>query len=120
MAKQIGVQAGQQYVKVHSTRNPPPVWEVMSIYSGVGSIAHAGLMKLEDPLDRKTVSVSALLDKTYYRLLRDVGADPVEQDTSRVAMKTKAEPMLPASKPASVLSGLLRRRAAANAAIQIH
>ena len=74
MAKQIGVRAGQQYVKVHSTRNPPPVWEVMSIYSGVGSIAHAGLMNLDDPLHKKTVSFSALLDKTHYRLVRDVGA----------------------------------------------
>ncbi len=112
MAKQIGVQVGQQYVKVHSTRNPPPVWEVNSIYSDVSSIAHAGLMNLEDPLDRKTVSFSALLDETHFRLLKDVGADPVEQDTSRGAMKTKAEHMLPSSKPASVFSGLLRRATA--------
>ncbi len=117
MAKQIGVRAGQQYVKVHSTRNPPPVWEVMSIYSGVGNIAHAGLMNPADPLDRKTVSFSALLDKTHFRLVRDVGADPVEQDTSKGAMKTKAEPMLPSSKPASVLSGLLRRRATARSPV---
>ncbi len=68
-------------MKVHDTRNPPPVWEVMSIYSGVGSIAHAGLMNPADPLERKTVSFPALLDNTHYRLLRDVGADPVEQDT---------------------------------------
>ena len=111
MAKQIGVQVGQQYVKVHSTRNPPPVWEVMSIYSGVGSIAHAGLMNPADPLDRKTVSFSALLDEKHFRLLKDVGAGPVEQGTRRGAMKAKAEPMLPSSKPASVFSGLLRRRA---------
>ena len=113
MAKQIGVQAGQQYVKVDSTQNPPPVWEVMSIYSGVGSIAHAGLMNPEVPMDRKTVSFSALLDEKHYRLLRDVGADPVEQGTRRAAMKTKAEPMLPSSKPAGVFSGFLRRRATA-------
>ncbi len=113
MAKQTGVQAGQQYVKVHSTRNPPPVWEVMSIYSSVGSIAHAGLMNPEVPMDRKTVSFSALLDEKHYRLLRDVGADPVEQGTRRAAMKTTAEPMLPSSKPASVFSGFLRRRATA-------
>ncbi len=74
MAKQIGVQVGQQYVKVHSTRNPPPVWEVMSIYSGVIGIAHAGLMKLDDPLHKKTVSFSTLLDKTHYRLVSDVDA----------------------------------------------
>ncbi len=113
MAKQIGVQAGQQYVKVESTLNPPPVWEVMSIYSGIGSIAHAGLMNSEDPLDRKTVSFSALLDEKHFRLLKDVGAGPVEQGTRRGAMKAKAEPMLPSSKPASVLSGFLRRRATA-------
>ncbi len=113
MAKQISVRAGQQYVKVHSTRNPPPVWEVRSIHPGVIGIAHAGLMNPADPLDRKTVSFSALLDKTHYLLVSDVGADPVEQDTSRGAMKTKAEHMLPSSKPASVFSGLLRRRATA-------
>ena len=113
MAKQISVRAGQQYVKVESTRSTPPVWEVMSIYSGVGSIAHAGLMNPADPLDRKTVSFSALLDEKHYRLLTDVGADPVEQDISRGAMQTKAEPMLPSSKPASVFAGLLRRRATA-------
>ncbi len=113
MAKQISVRVGQQYVKVHSTRNPPPVWEVMSIYSGVGSIAHAGLMNPADPLDRKTVSFSALLDEKHYRLMSDVGADSVKQDTSRGAIQTKAEPMLPSSKPASGFSGLLRRRATA-------
>ncbi len=74
MAKQISVRAGQRYVKVHSTRNPPPVWEVRSIYSGVGRIAHAGLMNPADPVDKKTVSFSALLDKTHYRLVSDVGA----------------------------------------------
>ncbi len=74
MAKQIGVQAGQQYVKVHSTRNPPPVWEVNSIHPGDLGIDHAGLMNLTDPLDKKTVSFSALLDRTHYRLVSDVGA----------------------------------------------
>ncbi len=117
MAKQIGVQAGQQYVQAHSTRNPPPVWEVRSIYSGVGSIAHAGLMNPADPLDRKTVSFSALLDEKHFRLLTDVGADPVEQDTSRGAMKAKAESMLRSSKPASVLSRFLRRRATARSPV---
>ncbi len=74
MAKIIGVQVGQQYVKVHSTRNPTPVWEVKSIHPGVIGIAHAGLMNRDDPLDRKTVSFSALLDKTHYRLVSDAGA----------------------------------------------
>ncbi len=74
MAKQLGVQVGQQYVKVHSTRNPPPVWEVKSIHPGVIGIDHAGLMNLDDPLHKKTVCFSALLDKTHYRLVSSVGA----------------------------------------------
>ncbi len=74
MAKQLGVQVGQQYVKVHSTRNPPPVWEVKSIHPGDLGIDHAGLMNLTDPLDKKTVSFSALHDRTHYRLINDVGA----------------------------------------------
>ena len=73
MAKHDGVQMGQQYVKVHSTQNPPPVWEVNSIHPGDIGIAHAGLMNLDDPLDKKTVSFSALLDKTHYRKVNDVG-----------------------------------------------
>ena len=109
MAKQIGVQAGQQYVKMDDTRNPPPVWEVRSIYSGVGNIAHAGLMNPADPLDRKTMSFSALLDEKHYRLMSDVGADSVKQDTSKGAMLS--------SKPASVLSGFLRRRATARSPV---
>ena len=74
MAKKICVQVGQQYVKMHSTRNPPPVWEVKSIHPGDLGIDHAGLMNLTDPLHEKTVSFSALLDRTHYRLVSDVGA----------------------------------------------
>ena len=74
MAKKIGVQVGQQYVSVHSTRNPPPVWEVKSIHPGDIGIDHAGLMNLTDPVDKKTMSFSALLDRTHYRLVSDVGA----------------------------------------------
>ena len=74
MEKQNDVQVGQQYVKVDTTRNPPPVWEVNSIHPGDFGITHAGLMNLDDPLDKKTVSFSALLDKTHYRLVSDVGA----------------------------------------------
>ena len=73
MAKQSGVQIGQQYVKVHSTQNPPPVWVVNSIHPGDFGIAHAGLINLTDPLGKKTVSVSALLDKTHYRMVNDAG-----------------------------------------------
>ncbi len=74
MAKQLGVRVGQRYVNVHSTRNPPPVWEVKSIHPGDLGIDHAGLMNLDDPLHMKTVSFSALLDRTHYRLVRNVGA----------------------------------------------
>ncbi len=73
MATMIDVQVGQRYVKLDSTRDPPPVWEVMSIHPGDLGIDHAGLMNLDDPLHKKTVSFSALLDKTHYRLVRDVG-----------------------------------------------
>ena len=69
----IGVQVGQRYVKLDSTRDPPPVWEVMSIHPGDLGIDHAGLLNQEDPVDRKTMSFSALLDKTHYRLVIDVG-----------------------------------------------
>ena len=69
MAKKIGVQVGQQYVKLHDARKPPIVWEVNSIHPGDIGIAHAGLMNLDDPLHKKTVSFSVLLDKTHYRMV---------------------------------------------------
>ncbi len=74
MTKQNDIQVGQRYVNVHSTRTPPPVWEVRSIHPGDFGIAHAGLMNLNDLLEKKTVSFSVLLDKTHYRMVSDVGA----------------------------------------------
>ena len=74
MAKIVGVQVGQQYVKAHSTRNPAPVWEVKSIYPDGMGIDHAGLVNLKDPLHKKTVSFSALLDKKHYRMVTNVCA----------------------------------------------
>ena len=74
MAKTKDVKVGQQYVKVHSTRSQPPIWKVKSIHPGDYGITHAGLVNLDDPLDKKTVSFSVLLDKTHYRLVSDVGA----------------------------------------------
>ena len=74
MAKKIGVQVGQQYVNVHSTWKPTLVWEVKSIYPDDLGIDHACLVNKKDPLDKKTVSFSALLDKTHYRLVSNVGA----------------------------------------------
>ncbi len=74
MAKHHGVQVGQQYVTVHSTRNPPPIWEVKSIHPGDFGISHAGLMNSDDPLVEKTVSYSVSLDRTHYRLVGDAGA----------------------------------------------
>ena len=74
MEKRIDVQVGQQYVKVHSTWNSPPVWEVNLIYPDDVGIGYVGLMNLADPQDKKTLSISALLDKTHYRLVVDMGA----------------------------------------------
>jgi hypothetical protein len=83
MAKQNDIQVGQRYVNVHSTRTPPPVWEVKSIHPGDIGIDHAGLMNLTDPVDKKTMSFSALLDRMHYRLVSDVGA-AAYQSTSGV------------------------------------
>ncbi len=74
MEKRNDVQVGQQYVKVLSTWNPPPVWEVNLIYPDDFGIPHVCLMNLANPQDKKTVSISALLDKTQFRLVRDVSA----------------------------------------------
>ena len=74
MAKQIEVQIGQQYEKVNSRWNPPPVWEVNMFYPDDAGISHVCLMNVADPQDKKTVSISALFDKTQFRLVRNVSA----------------------------------------------
>ena len=74
MEKRNDVQVGKQYVKVHSVRHPPPVWEVNSIYSDDVGVVYVGLMNLTNPQDKKALSVSTLLDKTRYRLVVDMGA----------------------------------------------
>ncbi len=74
MAKQIDAQIGQQYEKVKSKWNPSPVWEVTLIYPDDAGISHVCLMNVADPQDKKTVSISALFDKTQFRLVRNVSA----------------------------------------------
>ncbi len=74
MAKQIDAQIGQQYEKVKSKWNPPPVWEVDFIYPDDAGISHVCLMNVADAQDKKTVSNSTLLDKTQFRLVRDASA----------------------------------------------
>jgi hypothetical protein len=74
MAKEINAQIGQQYEKVNSRWNPPPVWEVNLIYPDDAGISHVCLMNVADPQDKKTLSVSTLLEKTQFRLVVDLGA----------------------------------------------
>ena len=74
MAKQFDAQIGQQYEKVNSRWKPPPVWEVNLIYPDDAGISHVCLMNVADPQDKKTVSISALLDETQFRLVRNVSA----------------------------------------------
>ncbi len=74
MAKQIDAQIGQQYEKVKSKWNPPPVWEVDFIYPDDAGISHVCLMNVADPQDKKTVSISALFDKTQFRMVGNVSA----------------------------------------------
>jgi len=74
MAKKINAQIGQQYEKVKSRWNPPPVWEVNLIYPDDVGIPHVCLMNVANLQNKKTLSVSTLLDKTRYRLVVDLGA----------------------------------------------
>ncbi len=74
MAKKINAQIGQQYEKVNSRWNSPPVWEVYMIYPDDAGISHVCLMNVADPQDKKTVSYSALFDIAQFRLVRNVSA----------------------------------------------
>jgi len=66
MAKKIGVQVGQQYVNVHNTWKPTPVWEVKSIYPDDLGIDHAGLVNLKDHLRRTFIRSMALMGRVVW------------------------------------------------------
>ncbi len=69
MEKRNDVQVGQQYVKVHSRRNPPPVWEVKSILVENVPAPHAVLVNTRDPLWTRTLACSALIKNPDYDLV---------------------------------------------------
>ncbi len=70
MEKRNDVQIGQQYVKVNSRRNPPPVWEVKSILDENVPAPHAVLVNTRDPFWTRTLACSALINNPDYDLVK--------------------------------------------------
>ncbi|UEM05011.1 hypothetical protein JL101_006110 [Skermanella rosea] len=60
----MSVAVGQCFVKAGASY--PDVWQVVSIDRPPGSIAHARLVRLSNPDDRKTLSLVALADRRQY------------------------------------------------------
>ena len=59
------VAIGQCYVKADASY--PDVWQVVSISQPPGFMAHARLVRIENPDDSKTLSLLALGDRRQYR-----------------------------------------------------
>jgi len=78
MEKRNDVQVGQQYVKVHSMRNPPPVWEVKSILVENVPAPHAVLVNTRDPFWARTLACSALINNSDYHLVKAGAEHPTE------------------------------------------
>ncbi|MGB8275344.1 MAG: hypothetical protein WCF16_08775 [Alphaproteobacteria bacterium] len=60
------VERGQRYRQANM---PQDVWEVVAILVNGGAFPHARLQRVRDTRDIKTVSFSALQDKTLFHLV---------------------------------------------------
>jgi len=73
MAKKWAVKEGQRYVQRPNTQYRHVIWEVGAVNAGNALFPHAHLVKVDDPLRRKTISCDTLTDPSFYELLSDSG-----------------------------------------------
>ena len=73
MTRRVSVQEGQRYVQRFRIKNRPAIWKVGSVKES-GSIPHARLVNVEDPLQTKTISCTTLIDCSFFELLADAPA----------------------------------------------
>lgn len=53
----------------------PSVWEVVALHAWQFGPQHAEMIRLGDPLDRKSVSVAALADRTLFVPVEGMAAE---------------------------------------------
>ena len=71
MAQKFNVKEGQRYAKRISVRQSASIWKVGAILATGPNIPHARLINVSDPHQTKTISCSALRDRTYFELVAE-------------------------------------------------
>jgi len=71
MNPKFKVEAGQTYAQVVGPHCPTPLWRVARLSSGVSSIPHACLVKVNNLLQTKTVSCVTLSNPQFFKLISE-------------------------------------------------
>ena len=71
MVHRLDVREGQRYAKRLGVQQDANIWKVGAILAIDPSIPHVRLVNVADPLQTKTVSCSALRDRTYFELVAE-------------------------------------------------
>ncbi len=69
MRRYSEVQVGQRYFQAFAHSSHTQIWEVASIYSDGGRVAHVCLVNVSNPSETKTLSCAALDGRHSFRLL---------------------------------------------------
>lgn len=75
MVHMLDVKEGQRYAKRPGVQQDASIWMVGAILAIDPNIPHVRLVNVADPLQTKTVSCSALRDRTYFELVAEATAD---------------------------------------------
>ena len=75
MAHRLKVKQGQVYVDLPSNRPGSRLWKVESLCENAMQIPHARLIDVSDPVDTKTISCHALINRAHYELVSEPTAD---------------------------------------------
>jgi len=72
MSKILKVKEGQRYAQRPGAHCPATVWQVGAVRQDAVPVPHARLVRLDDPLQTKTISCATLADPTFYELIGDI------------------------------------------------
>ncbi len=71
MVQRLKVKEGQRYAQRLSVQQRASIWKVGAILKTDPSIPHVRLINVADPLQTKTISCFALVDRAYYELIAE-------------------------------------------------
>ena len=64
----LKVREGQHYAQKIGPRYSSPLWRVVRVYEDGVQIPHACLVRMDNPLQTKTISCSTLADPRFFTL----------------------------------------------------